>query len=75
MHSTYKCFSSSEDDSKKVLLPSDIDSKKLGRVVPETYFARTQLPAFIGRFKELEENDLAPVFSVVHGNQPLSTSM
>jgi hypothetical protein len=61
IHSTYKCFNSNTDHS---------DESRYGKIIPETYFVQTQLPAFIGRHQELEANDLPPVWAVSYGNQP-----
>lgn len=39
-------------------------SKNASDVLPESYFVNTQLPAFMGRYKELEADDLASVWKV-----------
>ena len=38
-------------------------------IIPESYFMDLDLPAFIGRFKELEYEDLSSVWSVSSGSQ------
>lgn len=57
MHSTYSCFSK----EKKIL-----DNYN---VLPESYFVNTQLPAFMGRYKELESEDLPSVWKVTSGTK------
>jgi hypothetical protein len=43
--------------------------KKSNDVIPESYFVRTQLPAFMGRFKEIESEDMPAAWSVLDGKQ------
>ena len=62
MHSSYPCF------DKAITGPSD--DLVNGKVLPETYFISTQLPAFVGKFLELEGDDLQPIWAVYNGTAP-----
>ena len=61
VHSTYKCFKTSSDHS---------DESFFGKVIPESYFVSTQLPAIMGRHLELESQDFPPLWQVVRGDLP-----
>jgi len=34
------------------------------KLIPESYLVNTQLPAFMGRYKEIDGGDLPPVWSI-----------
>lgn len=53
VHSTYSSFAKGKSSD----------------VIPESFFVRTQLPAFMGRFKEIESDDFPAIWSVVDGKK------
>jgi len=59
LHSSYQCF-------KKELAEQD-DAQEVGSLTSETYMVNTQLPAFLGRFYEREENMLDNTWAVIGG--------
>ena len=55
LHSSYKCFNKEADQSDST------------NILPESYMANTQLPAFVGRHYERDDAMLDNTWAVMNG--------
>ncbi len=60
IQNSYKCFTKNG---------VDVESEK-GKIIPETYLVSTQLPAFVGRTYEIEDQLGDNTWAISGGQQP-----